>query len=318
MVEPRHLDTEFSDQTILITGGAGFIGGHIAKALAPMNEVRILDDLSTGSRENVPSSADLTVGSITDESILETLMENVDHVFHEAAIVSVPQSIERPVLTNEINLDGTLLVLEQARHHGARLIFASSAAVYGQPQSMPIKEDQQTVPLSPYGLTKLVSDEYLRLYCTNYGVETVSLRYFNVYGPGQQGGQYSGVIETFIDQAVSGRPITVHGDGRQTRDFVHVRDIVRANVLAAKTDAVGRTYNIGTGESVTIVELADIIRRMANSDSSIQHIDPRPGDIRESRPDISSAVETFGFNPQVSLEEGLRTLPGLGAQPKQS
>ncbi|MFC7075577.1 NAD-dependent epimerase/dehydratase family protein [Haloarcula halophila] len=295
---------------VLVTGGGGFIGSHIADALLPDNEVRILDDFSSGSRERCPDGATVVEGDIRDRDTVETAMDGVDLVFHEAAVVSVAQSVEDPETSHATNVDATLSILEAARRADARVVFASSAAIYGAPESIPIAEDDRKEPSSPYGLEKLSGDHYCRLYHDLYGLETVPLRYFNVYGPGQTGGDYAGVINVFTDQARDGGPLTVDGDGEQYRDFVHIDDIVQANVLAATTDAVGRAYNVGTGQRTTIRELAEAIRDRIDPDADIVHTDPRPGDIRESRPDISRAREQLGYEPTLSLGEGLDDLLG--------
>lgn len=295
-------------QEILVTGGAGFIGSHLVDALVDRNNVRVLDDLTSGSRSNVHPEATLIEGDIRNETTLKHAMAGVDLVFHEAAVVSVQRSIEEPRESHAINVDGSLSVLECARHEDARVVLASSAAVYGEPEYIPINEEHPTEPMSPYGFEKFSLDEYARMYHELYGLETVSLRYFNAYGPRQTGGDYSGVISIFLDQARSGVPITVNGDGKQTRDFVHISDIVQANLLAAETETIGEVFNIGTGEVVTINELAEVIRTVTGSESEITHTNPRSGEIEESQADISKAHRALGFKPQVTLEDGLRSL----------
>ena len=302
------IDTDISGRTALVTGGAGFVGSHVARALAGDNEVRVLDDLSTGRAANVPESATLYEGDLLDEELLAEAMAGADLVFHQAGLVSVPKSVERPVESNRVNVGGTLAVLEAAREVDARVVLASSVAVFGSPESVPIAEDHPTDPASPYATDKLSIDHYARVYNRLYDLETVVLRYFNVYGPGQSGGQYAGVVRTFLDQAESGGPLTVEGDGAQTRDFVHVADVVRANLAAATTDHVGEAFNVGTGESVTVRELADLIVDATDADAEVVHVDPRPGDIRRSRADPSKAEELLGFAPRVDLEDGLRQL----------
>ena len=301
-------DYELSGKTILVTGGAGFIGSHIVDAVADRNEVRVLDRLSTGSRSNLPDDVRLIEGDIRDRETVDAAMDGVDVVFHKAAMVSVPASVEQPVACHETNGTATVNILEAARANDSHVVFASSAAIYGHPDGVPIPEDAPKRPASPYGLEKLTGDYYTRIYADRYGLDTVSLRYFNVYGPRQTGGQYSGVISAFLDQARSGDPITVEGDGEQTRDFVHVDDVVQANLRAATTDATGTSYNIGTGSNITIRELAETIKRVTSTDSEIVHVDPRPGDIEQSEADITKASEQLGYTPTVTLEDGLSEL----------
>ncbi|MFW5938083.1 MAG: NAD-dependent epimerase/dehydratase family protein, partial [Halanaeroarchaeum sp.] len=191
---------EPSDRTILVTGGAGFVGSHLAERLVPDNEVRVIDDLSTGKREHVPDDAELTVADVRDEDALAEAMADVDLVFHEAAVVSVEESVRHPTATHHVNVDGTLRVLEAARDEDARVIVASSAAIYGHPDGVPVAEDAPKAPTSPYGIDKLAVDHYTRRYHELYGLETVALRYFNIYGPRQGAGDYSGVIEAFFEQ----------------------------------------------------------------------------------------------------------------------
>ncbi|MFW6384784.1 MAG: NAD-dependent epimerase/dehydratase family protein [Halodesulfurarchaeum sp.] len=301
------------ETSILITGGAGFIGSHLADALtaSPTHpEVRILDDLSSGCLENTPADATFIEGDVRDPATFESAMADVDVVFHESALVSVDASVENPEKSHSINVDGTLQVLEAARAQDARVVLASSAAIYGHPESIPVSESHPKRPSSPYGLDKLTVDHYARLYHELYGLETVALRYFNVYGPRQSAGHYSGVISTFLEQARAEQPITVHGDGSQTRDFVHVSDVVRANVLAAETDHVGEAFNVGTGEETSVEELAVTIQELSETTADVVYTQPRPGDIERSRADVSEAESKLGFRSTVSLEDGLRTLLG--------
>ncbi|QSG05106.1 NAD-dependent epimerase/dehydratase family protein [Halapricum desulfuricans] len=302
------MKTDLTGRTILITGGAGFIGSHIADTLTTDNDVTVLDDLSSGSRENVPDDATFIEGDVRDDDTLKNAAADADLIFHEAAIVSVEQSIDQPQRCQDVNLGGTLAVLETARREDARVVFASSAAIYGEPTVVPIDEAEPTAPASPYGIDKCGADQYVRTYHDLYGLETVALRYFNVYGPGQTGGDYSGVISIFREQARNGDPITVDGDGSQTRDFVHVEDVVRANLLAATTDAVGTAYNIGTGTEMSIQTLAETVQSIADTDSPIVHGEPRPGDIDRSCADVTRARKQLGYKPEISLGEGLRTL----------
>ncbi|MCU4975374.1 NAD-dependent epimerase/dehydratase family protein [Halobacteria archaeon AArc-m2/3/4] len=296
---------QFAGTSVLVTGGAGFIGGKLVETLVPVADVTVLDDCSGGDPESVPSEATFVQGDIRDRETVSDAMEGIDVVFHEAALVSVSRSVEDPLESHTRNATGTLTVLEAARDHDARVVCASSAAIYGQPDTVPISETDPTRPTSPYGLDKLALDEYTRLYHELYGLETVALRYFNVYGPGQPANDYSGVISIFFDRARAGEPLTVFGDGEQTRDFVFIDDVVQANLRAAVTDEVGEAYNIGTGTRVTITELAESVLEVTGSRSEIVYDDPREGDIRHSGADISKAREMLGFEPSVSLEGGL-------------
>ena len=303
---------DIAGRTVLVTGGAGFIGSHIVDELVGANDVRVLDDLSTGQEGHLHPDATLVRGDVCDPTALAEAMDGVDLVFHEAANASVARSVDDPVASHRVNTAGTLGLFERARAVDARVVMASSTAIYGDPTEIPVTEDEPTTPQSPYGVEKLTGDHYARVYHDLYGLETVALRYFNVYGPRQAGGDYSGVITTFLEQACAGQDITVEGDGSQIRDFVHVSDVVRVNLLAAATDAVGEAYNVGTGRSVSILELAELVRDLSGSRSEIVHVDERPGDIRASRADISKAKASLGFEPTVSLREGLA---GLVRQP---
>jgi len=299
---------ELTNATVLVTGGAGFIGSHLVEALVEDNVVRVLDDLSSGRQEFIHADAELVVGDVRDEGVVREAITGVDVVFHQAAVVSVDRSVEAPTETHAVNIDGTLAILEAARAEDARVVLASSAAIYGEPVSIPIDESHPTEPLSPYGLEKLAVDQYARLYHDRYGLETVTLRYFNVYGPRQTGGDYAGVISIFREQARNGGPLTVHGDGTQTRDFVHVSDIVRANQLAATTEMTGEAFNIGTGHSHSVLELADIVCDLADGTIPVEHAEAREGDIQQSCADISKARETLGYEPRWDLPEGLEDL----------
>lgn len=302
------IDPELRGETVLVTGGAGFVGGHLVDALSSVADVRVLDDFSNGSPADLPEHVTVHEGDVRSRDDVAGAMEDVAVVFHEAGLVSVPASVERPVESHRINVSGTVEVLEAARQEDARVVFASSAAAYGTPDDVPIDEDDSLAPESPYGADKAAADGYVRTYAETYDLPAVALRYFNVYGPGQGGGAYSGVIETFLDQAATGGPLTVHGDGTQTRDFVHVADVVQANLLAATTDAVGRSYNVGTGDAVSVNELAETVREVTDSAVDVVHTDPRPGDVTESRATVSRARSDLSYEPLVDLETGLRDL----------
>lgn len=292
---------------ILVTGGAGFIGSHLVDALVSDNEVRVFDNLSSGHAEFVHDDAELIEGDIRDRAAVAEAAADVDIVYHFAANVSVQRSVEQPAESHDVNLSGTVNVLEAARQADARVVFASSAAIYGDPEYIPIDEEHQTEPLSPYGLEKLSSDRYVRLYTELYDLPTVALRYFNVFGP-RQTGEYAGVISVFLEQAREGRELTVHGDGSQTRDFVFVDDVVQANLLAGTTDATGRAFNIGTGESISIRGLAEVVQSLGDESPGIRHESAREGDIDASKADITRAMDEFGFTPEYELREGLSTI----------
>lgn len=294
-------------QSILVTGGAGFVGSHLVERLVVDNDVVVLDDLSGGRREWVDDRATLIEGDVRNKQTVAEAVDDIDLIFHQAANVSVQRSVDTPVESHETNVDATLHLLEHARTEDARFVFASSAAVYGAPESIPIEESDPKRPTSPYGLEKYTADQYCRLYHDLYGVETVALRYFNVYGPRQQGGQYSGVIDTFLEQADCGDDITVHGDGEQTRDFVHVDDVVAANCLAAVNGTPGKAYNVGTAEAIRILDLAELVKETTGARSDIVHVETREGDIERSCPSIEKIQADLGFEPHRSLSTELET-----------
>ncbi|WP_276272945.1 NAD-dependent epimerase/dehydratase family protein [Haloarcula litorea] len=304
-----------SGRQILITGGAGFVGSHLAAALVPHNDVRVLDDFSAGDRSNLPDGVTVVEGDVREAATVAEAVEGVDLVFHEAAMVSVPQSVEQPVDCHELNGSATLTLLDSARRADARVVLASSAAVYGDPDSVPVDEDAPPDPQSPYGFEKRLNEQYARFYDETYGLPTVPLRYFNVYGPRGLGGEYAGVIAVFLRQCRAGEPLTVEGDGEQTRDFVHVDDVVRANRLAATTDATGRPFNVGTGRSVSINRLAETVRDVTGADVPIEHVSAREGDVERSEADLSDARDLLGYEPTVSVREGLEALCGPVSRP---
>jgi len=302
------------NKKIAITGGAGFIGANLAKELAVNNSVIIIDNLSTGKKKNLTDLLEGNVkfveGSIGDLSLLERLFKNVDFVFHQAAIASVPKSIEDPLATNETNVTGTLNVLLAARDSSVKkVIYASSTAVYGDTPTLPQMEEMMPNPQSHYATTKLAGEYYCQVFQAVYGLPTVSLRYFNVYGPKQDpNSEYAAVIPRFIKRVSEGKPPIIFGDGEQTRDLVFVSDVVRANILAAESDATG-VFNTGQGRRVTINELAKLMIHIMNKDVGTIHQGARVGDIRHSLADISKAG-LFGYEPQYDLERGLRETIG--------
>jgi len=296
----------------LITGGAGFIGSHLAQTLAAQGaQVRVLDNLSTGRRENlqpVESHVEIIEGDIRDLAQVHRAMQGVDFVLHQAARVSVVESLEDPQTTHAVNLSGTLNVLLEARASGVqRVVTASSSAVYGE-GAVPAREEQTLLPLSPYAVTKLAGEVYARTFTTAFGVETVALRYFNVYGPRQDPtSEYSGVIARFAEALLGATTITIYGDGEQTRDFVFVDDVVRANLLACRAaDAPGRAVNVGTGVGRTVRELLELMAQQAGVLPEVRFAPARPGEIRHSCCDPDQARDWIGFRAQVSLSEGLR------------
>jgi UDP-glucose 4-epimerase len=291
----------------LVTGGAGFIGSHLAAALCATHEVRVLDNLSTGHRHNLAGlDVRFIEGSIEDPRTVAAAVQGVDCIFHLAAMVSVPLSVQRPHECVATNVLGLLNVLEAAAAAGVRrLVFSSSAAVYGDNPASPLREDFAPLPLSPYAVTKLDGEYYCDHYRRAGRLETACLRYFNVFGPRQDpASAYAAAVPIFIRQALAGAPLTVFGDGGQTRDFVHVRDVVAANLFAASTPGVSGVFNVGYGESMTILELARRILAATGSSSPLVHAPVRLGDVRYSCAD-NSRLLAAGFAPVSSLERGL-------------
>jgi len=301
-------EPDISGKQLFVTGGAGFVGGQLARTLASDNDVTVLDDLSTGQRSRVPDDATFVHGDVRDQRKLKQGVRDADVVFHQAGVVGVEASLEAPPRSNHVNTGATVQLLDYARRYDTRVVLASSAAVYGHPESTPITEDQPLEPTSPYGVDKLAVDHYARVFADQYDLPVVPLRYFNVYGPRTGPNPYSAVVDTFVEQASADEPITVHGNGTQTRDFVHVDDVVQANVLAATTDAVGRAYNVGTGQSVSIRELAELIRESADAESVITHTEGRAGDIDHSEADLDRAREHLDYEPTITLQSGIRRL----------
>ncbi|MGD8762024.1 MAG: SDR family oxidoreductase [Desulfobacteraceae bacterium] len=296
----------------LVTGGAGFIGSHIVDALVSDGcQVTVLDNLSTGSDLNLVTVMDRITfykGDIRDRQMLEKAAQDCDVIFHLAAMISVPQTIEDPVESASINEMGTLYVLETARKKGIRrVIFSSSCAVYGDTPELPIKESMPLNPGSPYAIQKITAEHYLRLGYELYGLETISLRYFNVYGPRQDpSSPYSGVISIFMNQAIRNQSPVIYGDGNQSRDFIHVTDVVTANLLAARlASASGEIINLGTGSSVQINQLWDMICTLAGSAIKPRYQPARPGDIYASVASAAWAEKLLGFKVDYPFEKGL-------------
>lgn len=301
------MEEGISGRSVLVTGGAGFIGGHLVESLLPANEVAVLDHLSTGTRRDVPAGATIIEGDVRDSDALARAVSGVDIVFHLAAMVDVGTSVDRPFVCHETNAGATVALLEQARRADTRVVFASSAAIYGHPRTLPISEREPKCPQSPYGIAKLAADFHVRRYNALYELPTVALRFFNVYGPPGVGGRANGVISSFLEQARDGGPIRVHGDGDQTRDFVHVADVVRALHRAAVTDHTGEAFNVGTGDGTSIRDLAETVRQVVTRDVSIAHASARDGDVTHSRADTEKARTTLGFEASIPLAAGLRS-----------
>jgi len=331
MTRDSKLSTENSQQltanyqlsTVVVTGGAGFIGSHLSEELARRGyHVIILDDLSTGKKENIApllnstnstnsitqqtGGVEFIPGTVGDLPVLQKLFRGVDFVFHLAAIPSVPRSIENPLATHEANITGTLNVLLASRDNDVKkVIYASSSSVYGDTPTLPKKEDMLSNPQSPYAVTKLAGEYYCQVFHQVYALPTICLRYFNVYGPGQDpNSQYAAVIPRFISRVSHGEPPIIFGDGEQTRDFTFVRDAVEANILAARGDATG-VFNVGTGTRVSINKLAKLVISLIGRSTEPIYQKPRPGDVGHSLADISRTRE-LGYNPRYSLEQGLR------------
>ncbi len=297
---------------VVVTGGCGFIGSNLVEELLKRDyEVVVIDDLSTGRIENVQEFMDsrnfkFVRGSITDLNLLRDVFKDVEYVFHQAAIPSVARSIDDPITTNDANVNGTLNVLIAARDRDVRkVIYASSSSVYGDTPILPKREDMKPNPKSPYAVSKLAGEYYCKVFSEVYGLKTVCLRYFNVYGPRQDPySEYAAVIPRFIMRVLNKKPPIIFGDGNQTRDFTFVKDVVKANILAMERNVEG-IFNIASGKRISINELANKIMEIAGIKLKPIYDKPRPGDIRHSLADISLAREKLGYRPEYDLEMGL-------------
>ena len=297
----------------LVTGGAGFIGHNLIRALLDGGHtVRVLDNLSTGKRENLSPFQDrieLIEGDLRSYHIVHEAVRNIDVVFHQGALPSVPRSVKDPITTNQVNVEGTLNLLDAAKDTGVRrLVYASSSSIYGENDRLPKQEDMMPQPISPYAVAKLAGEKYCQVFTSTYGLETVCLRYFNVFGPGQDPqSEYSAVIPLFITAFLDGRQITIYGDGEQTRDFTYVDNVVHANLLAAEAkDAPGEVFNIACGDRISLNQMLDHLRTFTEMDVDVAHSASRPGDVKHSMADIESARKLLGYEPLVSVAEGLR------------
>ncbi len=299
---------------VLVTGGAGFIGSHIAEGMVAAGaRVRVIDDLSTGHRENleeIGGEIDFHQGSLADENALRRALEDVELVFHEAAIPSVPRSVKNPVETHVACVDATFSLLNAARLRGVRrIVYAASSSAYGDQPTLPKQEEMRPDPLSPYAVAKLVGEYYCQVFTRAYNLETVCLRYFNVFGPRQDpSSEYSGVISRFISALLSRERPVIYGDGEQSRDFTYVANAIDANLRAAETTAgVGQVINVAMGTQITLNELLGVLKKLTGrTDIDAEYANPRMGDILHSFADISRARELLGYEPHVGLEEGLR------------
>jgi UDP-glucose 4-epimerase len=302
----------------LVTGGAGFIGSNLARLLLDHgHSVTILDDLSSGYRDNLGgvAEADFVHGDVRDRAAVDRAIAGADMVFHLAASVGNTRSIEHPIRDSEINVLGTLTVLEAARHAGVRkLVFSSSAGIFGELKTLPIAEDHPIDPDTPYGASKLGAEKLCLAYAKLYPLECVCLRYFNVYGVNQRYDAYGNVIPIFAHRMLAGMPLRIHGDGEQTRDFVNVRDVALANYGAAMRRGVSGAFNVASGTRVTINELVRLMADASGLTPAAVHGPQRPGDVRHSLADISSARARIGYEPAVGLAEGLREYMGWARQ----
>lgn len=296
----------------LVTGGAGFIGSSIARALlARGDQVRVLDNFSSGRRENLQDLTGVEVldGDILDDAALARAVGGVSLIFHQAAIPSVPRSVADPLPTNEANVTGTLKVLQAARQAGTRrVVYAASSSAYGDTPTLPKVETMATVPLSPYAVAKLAGELYCRAFYKVYGLETVALRYFNVFGPRQDPkSQYAAVIPRFATAALKGEPAVIYGDGEQSRDFCFIENVVAANLLAAEAgDAAGRVFNVACGEAVSLNQVLDQLEQIVGHPIERRHEPARSGDVRHSLADISAARDVLKYRPLVTFAQGLR------------
>jgi UDP-glucose 4-epimerase len=301
---------------VLVTGAAGFIGSHLVHAfLQDGAQVRGLDNLSSGRVENLESirnRIDFRIADVQDQDALRSACEGVDYVFHEAAIPSVPKSVHDPIGTDGPNLGGTLKLLEAARQAGVkRFIFAASSAIYGNNPALPKREDMLPEPVSPYAVQKMASELYMSSYAQVFGLETVALRYFNIFGPRQDpSSQYSGVLARFISLMSNNETPTIFGDGETSRDFTYIDNVVQANKLAAKAGSTvsGRVYNVATGVRVTLNQAYAVVRDISGYTGDVKYMPEREGDVRHSVADISRAETELGYRVVATFEEGLRKM----------
>jgi UDP-glucose 4-epimerase len=307
----------------LVTGGAGFIGSHIVERLVGKGvRVRVVDNLSTGHIRRLTSllpTIELLEGDLADDAIAHRAVAGVDYVLHQAAIPSVQRSIRDPIVSNRANVSATLNLLESCREHGVRrVVYAASSSAYGDTPVLPKREDMTANPLSPYALQKFTAERYAMMYHELFGLQTVSLRYFNVFGPSQDpNSEYSAVIPKFITKLLHAETLTIFGDGEQSRDFTYVDNVVDANLLALEaTEAPGKVFNIGCGERISLNHLVRLLEKILGVTAKVEYQPPRSGDVRDSLADINLAKSALGYSPRVAIEEGLRkTVEWFRSQP---
>tara|TARA_B100001123_G_scaffold443819_2_gene590895 strand:+ start:119 stop:1048 length:930 start_codon:yes stop_codon:yes gene_type:complete len=297
----------------LVTGGAGFIGSNLTKALLTSGHtVRILDNFSTGRRGNLgpyQERVELIEGDLRSYHIVHEAVRDIEVVFHQGALPSVPRSINDPITTNQVNVEGTLNILDAAKGSGVRrVIYASSSSIYGENPTLPKQEDMTPLPISPYAVAKLAGEKYCQAFTRSFGLETVGLRYFNVFGAGQDPkSQYAAVIPLFITAFLDGGRIQIHGDGEQSRDFTYIDNVVQANLKAAVAEgAAGEVFNVACGERTSLNQILDYLRKVTEVDVDLEYGPDRPGDVKHSLADISKARDILDYNPTVSAQEGLR------------
>lgn len=306
----NNISNELNGKKILVTGGAGFVGSHIVDRLSSQNDVIVLDNLFTGLQSHLAKSKDrikFVKGDVLDKDLLKKLVKDVEYIFHLAAHVGNIRSIKDPYFDMDVNIKGTLNLLEACRDsHIKRLVYAGSAACYGEAKYLPIDEDHPLNPESPYAVSKIAAEKYCFAYHKVHGIPIAVVRFFNIYGPRQDTSEYANAISIFLNKFKRGQPITIYGDGEQTRDFVFVGDVVNGNLLAAtQPAAIGGAFNISTGKATSINQLVNALREVSGTQGNVTYLPARAGEVKYSRADIKKAKKVLGFQPQTSLKDGL-------------